>query len=101
MRSGKSCLCFERRRGQAEWLTALLERGIVNVLATDEHKNTALHCSARYGHDACLKLLLEAGADITAKGACGDTAKDLAPAHAGLVFAFHARVKDVTSILCR
>ena len=27
-----------------------------------------MHCSAKYGHDACLKLLLEAGADITAKG---------------------------------
>ena len=28
---------------------------------------TALHRSALKGHDACLKLLLEAGADITAK----------------------------------
>ena len=26
-----------------------------------------MHCSAMKGHDACLKLLLEAGADITAK----------------------------------
>ena len=27
-----------------------------------------MHYSALKGHDACLKLLLEAGADITAKG---------------------------------
>ena len=26
-----------------------------------------MHWSARRGHDACLKVLLEAGADITAK----------------------------------
>ena len=26
-----------------------------------------MHDSAMYGHDACLKLLLEAGADIEAK----------------------------------
>ena len=27
-----------------------------------------MHCSAMNGHDACLKLLLEAGANIEAKG---------------------------------
>ena len=37
-----------------------------------------MHCSAEKGHDACLKVLLEAGADITAKDNRGRTAKDLA-----------------------
>ena len=32
-----------------------------------QYNNTALHFSAWEGHDACLKVLLEAGADITAK----------------------------------
>ena len=32
-----------------------------------QYERTALLLSARYGHDACLKVLLEAGADITAK----------------------------------
>ena len=37
------------------------------LLSQRMYKYTALHHSAMNGHDACLKLLLEAGADITGK----------------------------------
>ena len=69
---------FYASSGDEARLTALLERGIVNVMATDERGYTALHLSAMKGHDACLKLLLEAGADITAKNKDGKTPLDLA-----------------------
>lgn len=42
---------------------------------------TPLHCAARWGHSDIVKLLLEAGADITAKTSNGKTPIELAAAN--------------------
>ena len=57
---------FYAQTGDVARLTALLERGIVNVKATDEGGRTALHLAAREGHPDCVEVLITKGADVMA-----------------------------------
>ena len=53
-------LRFYAESGDEARLTALLERGIVNVLATDMRGNQAVGYAKHYGHTAIVALLEEA-----------------------------------------
>lgn len=48
----------------------MLKRG-VPFSAAEQTGETALHCAARKGHDACVKLLLESGFEAEAKSTVG------------------------------
>ena len=63
----EEALRFYAEYGDEARLTALLERGIVNIEARDEHQYTALMCAAMHGHAECTQMLIKAGSDVTAK----------------------------------
>lgn len=56
----------------ADAMRALLHNGF-NICAVDSYERTALHWAAYYGALRCVRVLLAAGADLTAKDDNGDT----------------------------
>ena len=54
------------KSGNAERLRVLLENDPNLLAARDSDGSTALHCATWKGHQAVVKLLLEAGADVNA-----------------------------------
>ena len=69
---------FYASSGDKARLTALPERGIVNIEGKDENGSSALHWAAHEGRLSCLEVLLEKGSDVMAKGARGWTAVEFA-----------------------
>lgn len=61
----------------ADAMRALLHNGL-NICAVDSYERTALHWAAYYGALRCVRVLLAAGADLTAKDDNGDTPLALA-----------------------
>ena len=57
---------------QPEAVALLLRHG-ANVNAARHDKQTALHFAAKNGSAKCVRLLLDAGADLAATNASGDT----------------------------
>ena len=64
--------------GDIDGLQGLIKYNKVDINATDQFGWTALMCAARSGHRACVKLLLEKGADVKLQNNQGHTAKDIA-----------------------
>ena len=58
--------------GDEARLTALLERGIANIMAKDQYQRMAHHHAAQEGHPECLEVLIKAGCDVMAKDEVGD-----------------------------
>ena len=48
----------------------------LNVNLTNGDKETALHCTAQYGHPECVKQLLDAGTEPNIKNIREETALD-------------------------
>ena len=61
----------------ADAMRALLHNGL-NICAVDSYERTPLHWAAYYGALRCVRVLLDAGADLTAKDDSGDTPLALA-----------------------
>lgn len=61
----------------ADAMQALLHNGL-DIRAIDSYERTALHWAAYYGALRCVRVLLDAGADVTAKDDSGDTPLALA-----------------------
>ena len=65
--------------GKADKLRRILEaedpalRDCPSVAYTDKEHSTALHAACQQGHEACARLLIEAGAVVDARGASGTT----------------------------
>lgn len=59
------------RKGQA--LALSLEGGSADIKLSDEDGATALHLAAAFGHNECVKLLLDKGADIKSRDNYGRT----------------------------
>eukprot|EP00618_Florenciella_parvula_P012394 CAMPEP_0119483234 /NCGR_PEP_ID=MMETSP1344-20130328/10732_1 /TAXON_ID=236787 /ORGANISM="Florenciella parvula, Strain CCMP2471" /LENGTH=876 /DNA_ID=CAMNT_0007517711 /DNA_START=56 /DNA_END=2683 /DNA_ORIENTATION=+ len=97
----EEALRFYAESGDEARLTALLERGIVNVLATDEGAQmTALMYAAENGHVECVRLLIEAGSDVTAKDGTYDMTALMHAAEEGHVECVDVLIKagsDVTA----
>ena len=61
-------------KGDKATIEAYIENGgDVNVRTIDEVQSTALHLAASRGHDRCVKVLLENGANVKAKNGGGNT----------------------------
>jgi ankyrin repeat protein len=69
---------FEAVESGCEWQAKQLLTAGANPNATDGGKMTPLHSAAVYGHIGIFRLLIDNGADITAKTVRGKTALDLA-----------------------
>lgn len=67
--NGRKCLHYAADYGQTEVLAYLISRGAV-VDDADKHGITPLLAAIWEGHTACVKMLIEAGAQKT--GACPD-----------------------------
>ena len=68
----EEALLFWAKMGDEARLTALLERGIANIMAKDQDQMMAHHYAAEKGHLECLKVLIKAGCDVMAKDEVGD-----------------------------
>lgn len=55
-----------------------VEQSIIKVSLQNKDKETALHCSAQYGHTGVVSLLLEHGCDPTIRNIKQESALDLA-----------------------
>ena len=64
--------------GDIDGLQGFIKYNKVDINATDQFGWTALMCAARSGHRACVKLLLEKGADRKLLNNQGHSAKDIA-----------------------
>ena len=76
---GDTMLHFAAEYGDADEIEVLVAAG-VNVNAIGDIGNTPLHSAALMGKDACVKRLLELGADPTVRNEFGETAEDWARA---------------------
>ena len=59
--------------GHMACVEALLEHETVDIHARDKDKDQAVHLASRAGHNDILVLLIEKGADVSAKGFKGRT----------------------------
>ena len=64
--------------GDTDGLQGFIRDNKVNINATDSFGWTALMCAAKSGHKACIRLLLNQGADETLQNNLGHTAMDIA-----------------------
>ena len=65
-------LCIAAENGNERALKALLD-GRVNLALVDKKGRTAAHSAAYYGRTGCLRLLIDAGAQLEAKTTGGFT----------------------------
>ena len=84
---GSHCLVqlCDRPFGDAEALRLLLDSGMDFNCSDDSDGSTPLHSACGRGHPAMVRLLLEAGADVTARDSRGATPMDRA-----LLFSEHS-----------
>ena len=75
---------FYASSGDEARLTALLERGIVNVLATDKRGNQAVGYAKHYGHTAIVALLEEAMQQAIEEVCASAASKVILSGHTGL-----------------
>lgn len=83
-----------------ELLKILLACDMIDVTATDEHGNQALHRAAANGHARCVTLLLADGRiDINTRNAQGHSPLDLAEQQGRTIVAaqLHARAKSLAT----
>ncbi|KAL2192581.1 ankyrin repeat-containing domain protein [Corynascus similis CBS 632.67] len=71
-------LCVAAESGLVDVVILLLQADANRNHQTSETRETPLHLAVRHGHDAVVKALIEAGADITLMDAKGDSPKSLA-----------------------
>jgi len=74
-------LISSAEQGNISTIRVLLSRNAVDVDASDQEQNTALHYAAKEGHVAAVRLLLQHGADYNNRNSYGWTALMQAAAH--------------------
>ena len=71
--NNSTALTLAAELGHITCIEALLEHETVDIHTCDKDKDQAIHYASREGHNDILVLLIEKGADVSAKGFNGGT----------------------------